>query len=117
VVTQSLELCLCCSFLRDKIKQIPSKALQTVDISAPLVDMGVVEDLLQQVHRLKAQKTRVTVRTQKLKGFRITAVADISTLVKKELQTLFESEFYQAGRQLQVKFRHRRSFKSLDVFT
>lgn len=111
VVHADIDMCQCCSFLANSIRQIPSPEFRSVEVQAKQVTISALEDLLDQLQSLKQAETCINVKTERLKGVRITAIANASEIVKKDLSKLFEVMYAKTGRQLQIKFKHRKSKK------
>jgi hypothetical protein len=113
-IHQSMTLELAC--LQKKIEIIPSLSLSKIEITSGEVNLQTIEDLLEQCTKLNSLTTYFQVRVRRLRGFHIAAIANMQEVVKRELLNLFDCQFTQAGRQLQIKFQHRRSEKQLDLF-
>ena len=76
--------------------------------------MLAVEDILEQIVKLKSQKVSTTINTDELKGLKVTT--DFTKILKSELQDIFKTEFGIAGKHVHLKFQHHHTQKQLNIF-
>lgn len=75
---------------------IPSADFKKISITSETISVTAVEDLLEQVHKLRAKSTYVTVKSKRVKGVRLSFYTNSSKIVKDEIRQYFISEFTEA---------------------
>ena len=82
----------------DSFHEIPSEALKKIDVKTETVAYPAVEQILDQISKLKSRKVNTTIRTNKLKSFRASFESNkFSLILKADLRDLFASEIGKAG--------------------
>ena len=93
----------------ENLHKIPSEELNKIEVNTETITLLAVEDILEQIGKLKSQKVNTTLNTDKISLKVSLESKNFTKNLKSDLQDLFESEFGRAGKHVHLKFKHRRS--------